>query len=67
MSEDITVVKFYDKRGPYQLVRYSKAVPIPCRRCGQDKKSTLVANNVNEGVGPYCNGCYGKILSEEGL
>lgn len=58
-------MKYYDKRGPYQLVRHDELQTITCTRCGQVKKSKLVATKDDEGT--YCNGCYGKMVSDDGL
>jgi len=57
------IIKEHAPRGPMQQFRLSALTTFHCFRCGQTKKSKLVA--VYEGNWDHlvCNGCYGLLLS----
>jgi hypothetical protein len=58
------VVKSYEPQGELKLHRLSSATPFTCGRCNKEKKAKLVATYSNQWDDLRCNGCYGKLLSE---
>lgn len=54
----------YEPRDALQLVRHAELQAFTCSRCGDQKKSKLVAHRVAEPDNPLCNGCYGLLLSK---
>lgn len=58
-----TITKNYPKRGPLQQFRFSESTAFRCFRCGEIKKSKLIATYANDWSARLCNGCYGYLLS----
>jgi hypothetical protein len=58
-----TVTKTYPPRGPLQQYRFAEGTAYRCLRCGETKKSKLVAVYGGEWSRKLCNGCYGRLLS----
>ncbi|TVY58788.1 hypothetical protein LCER1_G000562 [Lachnellula cervina] len=62
---DFEVIKVYDPKGELTLHRLSSATAFTCGRCNKEKKAKLVATYNNQWNDLRCNGCYGKLLSED--
>jgi hypothetical protein len=58
-----TVTKTYPQRGPLQQFRFVESTAFACFRCGQPKKSKLIAVYNHDWSKKLCNGCYGRLLS----
>jgi hypothetical protein len=58
-----TVTKKYPQRGPLQQVRFAESTAFNCFRCGDSKKSKLIAVYDGDWSKRLCNGCYGRLLS----
>lgn len=54
----------YETRGNLQIVRHATLQEFTCSRCGNQKKSKLVAHRVSEPSKILCNGCCGLLLSK---
>ncbi|KAK6591824.1 hypothetical protein H4I96_12101 [Botrytis cinerea] len=59
------VIKIYDRKEELTLHRLSSATPFECGRCNKEKTPKLVATYHNQWNDLRCNGCYGKLLSED--
>lgn len=57
------ITKTYPERGPIQQDRFDEVLSINCFRCGQNKKSKLIAIYRGDWDHILCNGCYGRLLS----
>ena len=57
------ITKEYPERGPIKQYRFDKAIAFSCFRCGNEKKSKLIAIYRSNWNKRLCNGCYGKLLS----
>jgi hypothetical protein len=57
------VVKAYSRRGPLQQFRLASSAAFRCFRCGESKKSKLIAVYADDWSWRLCNGCYGLLLS----
>lgn len=62
---EFAVVKVYDPKQGLTLHRLSYSTPFTCGRCNKEKKPKLVATYHNQWNDLRCNGCYGKLLSED--
>jgi hypothetical protein len=60
-ASDLT--KAYPPRGPLQQYRFAGATAFRCFRCGETKKSKLIAVYAGDWERRLCNGCYGRLLS----
>jgi hypothetical protein len=58
-----TVTKTYPQRGPLQQFRFAERTAFRCVRCGDTKKSKLIAVYAGDWSRELCNGCYGRLLS----
>jgi hypothetical protein len=58
-----TVTKTYPRRGPLQQFRFAESTAFSCFRCGDTKKSKLIAVYNGDWAKRLCNGCYGRLLS----
>lgn len=58
-----TRTKTYPKRGPLQQFRFAEGTAFKCFRCGNSKKSKLIAVYSGDWSRKLCNGCYGRLLS----
>ena len=54
----------YEPKHGLQLVRHAELRGFNCSRCGDRKKSKLVAHLGSEPDKPLSNGCYGLLLSK---
>lgn len=65
MAEPIpsTVIKTYPQRGPLQQFRFAEGTSFTCFRCGETKRSKLLAVYNRDWSRQLCNGCYGYLLS----
>jgi hypothetical protein len=61
----MTIIKTFPPQGDLQLVRHDALHVFVCTRCGDEKKSKLVASRIGEPDKPLCNGCYGLLLSKK--
>jgi hypothetical protein len=59
------VVKTYPAQGEMQLFRLAGATEFNCSRCQNTKTAKLVAVVSGDWNRLLCNGCYGKLLSEQ--
>jgi hypothetical protein len=66
MPPQFEVGKVFPQRGHLCLHRLVKLASFTCTRCGQGKKSKLVAFAKDRWDEPLCNGCYGYLLSDLG-
>ena len=57
------IIKEYPQRGPLNQYRVDTSFVFHCYRCGQEKKSKLVAIYDNDLSQKIFNGCYGYLLS----
>jgi hypothetical protein len=57
------VTKTYPQRGPLQQFRFAEGTAFRCFRCGDTKKSKLIAVYGGDWSRRLCNGCYGRLLS----
>lgn len=58
----------YSMEGKLLLTRSATAEEFHCGRCNTDKKAKLKATRTTAaGEDVICNGCYGNILSKEGV
>lgn len=57
------VTKTYPPRGPLQQYRFAQGTAFRCFRCGDTKKSKLIAVYSGDWSKKLCNGCYGRLLS----
>ena len=58
-----TITKTYPQRGPLQQFRFAEGTAFRCFRCGDSKKSKLIAVYSGDWSRKLCNGCYGRLLS----
>src|SRR6266545_1018958 len=58
-----SVTKTYPQRGPLQQFRFAEGTAFRCFRCGDTKKSKLIAVYGGDWSRRLCNGCYGRLLS----
>ena len=58
-----TVTKMYPQRGSLQQFRFAESTAFRCLRCGNAKKSKLIAVYEGDWTRRLCNGCYGCLLS----
>ena len=59
------VVKTYPAQGEMQLFRLAGATEFDCSRCQTTKTAKLAAVVSGDWKRLLCNGCYGKLLSEQ--
>lgn len=58
-----SISKEYPQRGPLQQFRFANGTAFKCFRCGDTKKSRLIAIYNGNWARRLCNGCYGRLLS----
>lgn len=62
-SNNVKIVKDYPARGPLHQYRLGESTAFRCFRCGDSKKSKLIALYDDNWERLLCNGCYGRLLS----
>jgi hypothetical protein len=58
-----SLAKTYPQRGPLQQFRFADGTAFNSFRCGEAKKSKLIAIYNGDWSKRLCNGCYGRLLS----